>query len=156
ALACACLLLTTRAEERAGDDVRQRLRDADQRLVEAMREELRDPSACPHDPRLCVEAHDRDPERLIAFVRDEIGYEPYPGLARGRIGTLMAGAGNALDKCALLAELLRDAGCEARVRAGRIAEGAAARLIARAAAAVPAASATLPASARPADEARIA
>jgi len=55
-----------------------------------------------------------DPGRAFAYVRDEIGYQPYPGLLRGPLGTLWDGAGNAPDQAALLYALLRESGIEAR------------------------------------------
>ncbi|MBN1355806.1 hypothetical protein JXA40_05990 [bacterium] len=53
---------------------------------------------------------DRDPEKLFRFVRDEIGYQVYRGILRGPSGTLSETAGNSLDQCVLLAELLKN--CE--------------------------------------------
>lgn len=47
-----------------------------------------------------------DPAKCIAFVRDRIKLEPYRGLLRGARGTLIAGAGNSLDRAMLLAKLL--------------------------------------------------
>jgi|GEM_PF-2176587 len=56
-----------------------------------------------------------DSDRLSAFVRDEIAYEPYEGLLRGAAGTLAAGAGNALDQALLLQALLAAGGSDSRV-----------------------------------------
>lgn len=61
-----------------------------------------------------------DEQKIIAFVRDEISFEQYAGLLRGAEGTLISGAGNALDQALLLATLLNDAGFDARIVHGRI------------------------------------
>ncbi|GMQ88025.1 MAG: hypothetical protein BMS9Abin08_1243 [Gammaproteobacteria bacterium] len=61
-----------------------------------------------------------DEKMISEFVRDEIGFEQYAGLLRGAQGTLISGAGNALDQSILLATLLKDAGLEARIVRGRL------------------------------------
>ncbi len=62
--------------------------------------------------------HDR--ERIFAFVRDEVRYEPYYGVMRGAKGTLMGLAGNALDQSMLLAALMIEAGIETRFVMGTL------------------------------------
>jgi hypothetical protein len=59
-----------------------------------------------------------DAETLVAFVRDEIAFQQYPGLLRGAEGTLVSGAGNALDQAVLLAVLLANAGYDVRIASG--------------------------------------
>jgi hypothetical protein len=56
-----------------------------------------------------------DAADVIAFVRDEIAFEQYPGLLRGPQGTLIGRAGNALDHAVLLTTLLTHAGYETRI-----------------------------------------
>ncbi|MDD3446388.1 MAG: hypothetical protein PHS60_13310, partial [Zavarzinia sp.] len=70
------------------------------------------------------------PEAAIAFVGNEIRYEPYAGLLRGADGTLSAGAGNDLDQAVLLARLLRSAGAEVELLRARLAPEDARRLLA--------------------------
>ncbi len=46
------------------------------------------------------------PQAAFALVRDSIGYDPYPGVLRGGLGTLLARAGNDVDRALLLQALL--------------------------------------------------
>lgn len=62
-----------------------------------------------------------DPARAFEYVRDRIGFEPYPGMLRGAQGTLSARAGNHLDRALLLREILRAQGVEARLVIGQLA-----------------------------------
>jgi hypothetical protein len=65
------------------------------------------------DPLLDIRARaavlGADPAAALAFVRDELGSEQYPGVLRGAAGTLAAGTGNDLDKALLLGTLLGQA-----------------------------------------------
>ena len=72
------------------------------------------------DLEALLDREEFDEQKIIAFVRDEISFEQYPGLLRGAQGTLISGAGNALDQALLLATLLKDAGLDARIVRGRI------------------------------------
>jgi hypothetical protein len=67
-----------------------------------------------------VESVDFDAEALIEFVTQEIAFQPYVGALRGAKGTLAGGAGNALDQSILLANLLKDAGYDARIVRSRL------------------------------------
>jgi hypothetical protein len=60
--------------------------------------------------------YDRD--RIIAFVQDEIGYEPYAGALRGPVGALWSAAGNAVDKAQLLTALLGASSIRTRLVVG--------------------------------------
>jgi hypothetical protein len=76
-----------------------------------------------------AQALGNDPERLLAFVRDEVAFVPYPGVLLGAEGTLVNRRGNSLDRSLLLAEMLRAAGREVRFARARIgAEDARARV----------------------------
>lgn len=72
------------------------------------------------DIKALVDGLDWDAETIVAFVRDEIDFEQYPGLLRGPLGTLLSRAGNSLDQAVLLANLLKDAGVDARIARGQL------------------------------------
>ena len=66
----------------------------------------------PTDPFIAAQAAalDYQPNQIFAFVRDQIRFEAYPGALRGARGALWAGAGNTIDKAALLAAMLQASG----------------------------------------------
>lgn len=72
------------------------------------------------DTGALVDGLDWDAETIIAFVRDEIDFEQYPGLLRGPLGTLLSRAGNSLDQAVLLANLLKDAAVDTRIARGQL------------------------------------
>ena len=61
-----------------------------------------------------------DPAAIFHFVRDEIRFEPYTGVLRGALGTLICRAGNSLDRSLLLAALLEKAGFTTQIASGQL------------------------------------
>ncbi len=61
-----------------------------------------------------------DPAAMFHFVRDEIRYEPYTGVLRGALGTLLCRAGNSLDRSLLLAAMLQKAGFKTQIASGHL------------------------------------
>jgi transglutaminase-like putative cysteine protease len=78
-------------------------------------EQLDAPGANPADVPAKAAALGDDLGSVFAFVRDQIGFEPYRGSLRGAAGTLACRAGNALDKSRLLAALLSAKGRSCRL-----------------------------------------
>lgn len=70
-------------------------------------------------------------DSAFAYVRDEIGYEPYSGALRGAAGTYTARAGNAIDRALLLARLLGRHGIGTRFAIGTLSEEQRGQLLAR-------------------------
>src|SRR5690606_34845639 len=70
-----------------------------------------------------------DAEVIASWVADNLRYQVYAGLLRGPQGTLVAGAGNALDQAVLLASLLGDAGYDTRVVLGELTDDDARTLV---------------------------
>jgi hypothetical protein len=85
--------------------------DAARSKLTALQEQLRklydDEVRREMDPTALAQALDHDLQRMFRFVRDELLFHPYRGALRGGRGALLAGAANDVDRCLLLAELLR-------------------------------------------------
>lgn len=113
------------AIEMSRDDAIDRL-DEFMFLVEDLRAEI---DRTQFDVTELSFALDTDAGPRIAFVRDDIAFEQYPGTLRGAAGTLMSRAGNALDQAILLATLLGDAGYETRIVRGELSQSAARDLV---------------------------
>ncbi|WMS41954.1 transglutaminase domain-containing protein [Acuticoccus sp. MNP-M23] len=73
-----------------------------------------------------------DAGALAGWVGENIAYRPYAGTMRGAEGTLLTGAGNALDQALLLASALKAAGYEAQIVESAVDEAGVDALLARA------------------------
>ena len=60
------------------------------------------------------------PAKMLAWVHDNIKYEPYWGSLKGAKGALVSGAGNATDQASLMIALLRASNIPARYVSGTI------------------------------------
>lgn len=67
------------------------------------------------DPASVIKSVGTDRAKLFAWVRDQTRLVPYTGVLRGSVGVMMDRVGNSLDRSLLLANLLKQAGGEARL-----------------------------------------
>ena len=84
------------------------------------------------EPATVIEQVGRDPAKLAAWVGENTAWVPYQGALRGTTGVLNDRVGSHLDRALLLAELLRQAGHEARLARATLDEGAGAKVLAAA------------------------
>ena len=99
------------------------------RLRRITEEELRQPGACPWDVPTKASELGHDAGRALAFVRDEVRYEPYAGVLRGARGALASRSANAADKALLLRALLVTGGHRCRLVTGTLADDKARALV---------------------------
>ena len=98
---------------------------------QAAQAELSKPGADPSDIGAKANALGPDAQRVFEFMRDQIALEPYAGVLRGARGTLVAGAGNALDRALLAQELLKADGIQSRLVEGKLSETQVEKLLAQ-------------------------
>jgi hypothetical protein len=91
-----------------------------QRLCRIGEREISKPGADGSDVRQKAAELNNDSDRIFAFVRDDVRYEPYRGVLRGARGTLLAMSGNSLDKSLLLQEMLQAGGYNTRLVRGEL------------------------------------
>ena len=60
------------------------------------------------------------PQAAFEFVRDQVAFEPYPGVMKGARATLITRGGNSLDRALLLAAILKQSGVEAKIAHGKL------------------------------------
>ncbi len=89
------------------------------------------PDANIQDPYIQEQAAllDYDPQQIIAYLQQDVGFESYTGSLRGARGTLWSSAGNALDEASLGVALFRAAGIPAQYASGTLSDALAQQLI---------------------------
>ena len=107
-----------RAGAAPGDGREKQVAAILRRLHDIGRRELAASGADASDAKAKAADLGYDPDRIFAFVRDEVRFEPYAGVLRGARGALLGRAGNATDKSLLLKEMLEAGGHECRLAAG--------------------------------------
>ncbi|GEM_PF-5889918 len=124
ALFLAPTLSSTPAQESGADDERRAA------LLERVASYAQSQAGpCPWDLRAKAWELDGNPERIFAFVRDHIAFEPYEGRMRGSAGVLLSRGGNAYEKARLLQDMLVTCGRQTRLVAGTLSDDQAASLV---------------------------
>jgi hypothetical protein len=100
----------TSAQPAPSNSSPQQLEQARRDFAEARRRLRASLDCSPLDVQAAQAEIGTDPVALARFVQTEIRYEPSAGALRGSRGTLLARAGNSLDRALLLAAMLRAAG----------------------------------------------
>lgn len=98
---------------------------------QAAQAELSKPGADPSDLQAKAKSLGPDAQKVFEFMRDQVTLDPYAGVLRGARGTLVAGAGNALDRALLAQAILKADGIESRLVAGKLSDSQADELLAR-------------------------
>jgi uncharacterized repeat protein (TIGR01451 family) len=70
-----------------------------------------------------------DPNKIVAYLHNDVGYNSYVGSVRGARGTLWSNAGNALDVASLGVGLMRASGIPAQYEQGTLSQSQAQTLI---------------------------
>ncbi|MBI3272000.1 MAG: hypothetical protein HYZ53_23605 [Planctomycetes bacterium] len=123
ALLGACVLRAEDPELRPPPVVATNLAEAHRHveaLLSLLAEDLRKADRTAYDPEALAAGLGEGLYPAFSFVRDQVGFEAYPGLLRGPEGTLRARAGNSLDKALLLCRLLEKKGIACRLARGRL------------------------------------
>jgi hypothetical protein len=69
------------------------------------------------------------PDAALAFIRDQIALEPYPGLMKGAAGSLVTRGGNALDRALLLSAILKRKQISTQIAHARLSDDQAQQLL---------------------------
>lgn len=105
---------------RAGLVLDPEVRDSVQHELGRVADLVRSIPRSAYDVGALAEQLGPDPAQALAFVRDRIRLDLYPGTFKGADGCLRTGSGNALDRSLLLAELLRKQGGTVRFAFGTL------------------------------------
>ncbi|MFZ3007549.1 MAG: Ig-like domain-containing protein [Phenylobacterium sp.] len=74
----------------------------------------------PWEIKETARALENDPQKIFAFVKNHIRFEPRFGAQKGAVGAIIDRSGTAFDQAQLLVELLRAAGFTARYQVGTL------------------------------------
>jgi len=74
----------------------------------------------PYEITATAAALENDPQKIFAFVKNHVRYEPRFGAQKGALGAIIDRSGTAFDQAQLLVELLRAAGVTASYQVGTL------------------------------------